>query len=68
MKTQLDRIEDRLDAIDDRTRAMEIRLAKMDGEKLGEGRAARMIKHAVTAAIAAIAGLAGGNLPIPGGH
>lgn len=61
--TQLDRIEERLQAIDDRTRAIEIKIEGQAGEKRGEGRAAKLVHHAVTALIAALAGFGGGKLP-----
>ncbi|HYD06882.1 MAG TPA: hypothetical protein VEC60_14205 [Reyranella sp.] len=66
--TQLDRIENRMEGMDARMRRIEVSLAQMKGEKRGEGKAALVIKHAVTAAIGAVAGLFGGNVNIPGAH
>jgi uncharacterized membrane protein YccC len=66
--TQLDRIEARLQAIDDRTRAIEIRMGELSGEEKAHHWAAGLMKHALTALVAAIAGLAGGHMPLPGGH
>lgn len=62
--TQLDRIEGRLQSVDDRTRAIEVRLGELRGEK----RAAAVVRHVVTALLAALAGLAGGSVKLPGMH
>lgn len=65
--TQLDRIEARIENIDSRTRTIEIALAELKGEEKAHHWAGGLMKHALTALVAAIAGLAGGHVPL-GGH